>query len=90
MVVDIRTDPAKRIAGTMTTIEETDPFDCPGCHSGDFAGFDHFCDALGVKDSELPQAFAAYLSHETGWDGPYEEVTNGESGFDSPTPHEQG
>ena len=50
-----------------------DPFNCPGpeCHAGDFPGFDHFCDALEVTDSEVPHAFAAYLSHRTEWDGPY-------------------
>lgn len=52
-----------------------DPFVCDGCHGGDFADFDHFCDALDVQDHELPQAFAAWLGHTTGWDGRYAEVT---------------
>lgn len=53
-----------------------DPFDCPGeqCHGGDFPGFDHFCDALGVETHELPHAFAAYLGGRTEWDGPYGKV----------------
>lgn len=51
-----------------------DPFNCTGCHSGSFAGFDHFCDVLNVQTDELPHAFAAYLGGKTGWDGRYEEV----------------
>lgn len=51
-----------------------DPFVCLDCHDGDFAGFDHFCDALDVQTSELPHAFAAYLGHKTGWDGKYGPV----------------
>lgn len=51
-----------------------DPFVCTGCHSGDFADFDHFCDALDVTTEELPHAFAAWLGHRTGWDGRYEEI----------------
>lgn len=52
----------------------TDPFTCPGCHVGDFAEFDHFCDALNVKDDELPHAFAAFLGKKTSWDGEYERL----------------
>lgn len=48
-----------------------DPFSCDGCHSGDFTGFDHFCDTLNVMTHELPQAFAAWLGHTTNWDGKY-------------------
>lgn len=52
----------------------TDPFNCDGCHNGAFAGFDHFCDVLGVQTHELPHAFAAYLGHKTDWNGEYGEV----------------
>lgn len=53
-----------------------DPFDCPGpeCHNGDFAAFDHFCDALDVQDHEAPHAFAAWLGGKTEWDGEYRRV----------------
>ena len=52
-----------------------DPFGCDEvCHDGDTPGFDHFCEALRVKDGELGQAFAAYLGGVTGWDGKYEKV----------------
>lgn len=47
------------------------PFDCPGCHAGSFADFDHFCDALEVKDEQLPHAFAAWLGRRTSWGGAY-------------------
>ena len=56
----------------------SDPFHCDGCHSGDFAGFDHLCDVLNVTDAETPEAFAAYLGHRTGWDGPYCEIVGRE------------
>ena len=56
---------------------DIDPFVCDGCHSGDFPGFDHFCDALNVKTEELGPAFAAWLGGTTDWDGDYEEVTDG-------------
>jgi hypothetical protein len=53
-----------------------DPFDCPGpeCHAGDFAGFDHFCDVLDVRDGEYGHAFAAWLGGATGWDGNYQRL----------------
>jgi len=50
-----------------------DPFNCPGCHEGDFHEFDHFCDILDVQKHEVPHAFAAWLG-KTGWDGRYEQV----------------
>jgi len=53
----------------------SDPFVCEGCHTGDFAGFDHFCDVLDVKPGEYGQAFAAWLGGATGWDGDYEPVS---------------
>lgn len=47
-----------------------EPFVCTsGCHGGDFADFDHFCDVMQVKTDELGQAFAAWLNRTTGWDG---------------------
>ncbi len=51
-----------------------DPFKCDGCHSGDWADFDHFCDVLDVQTHELAQAFAAWLGGKIGWDGEYGEV----------------
>ena len=48
------------------------PFDCPGpCHDGEF---DHFCDALNVRDDELPHAFAAWLGRRAGWAGEYKPM----------------
>lgn len=58
---------------------ESDPFNCPGCHAGDFPGFDHFCAALDVADHELGEAFAAYLSATTIWEGRYSKVEAGET-----------
>lgn len=49
----------------------SDPFMCDGCHTGDFADFDHFCDVLNVTTDELPQAFAAWLGGTMNWDGDY-------------------
>lgn len=44
-----------------------EPFVCTtGCHGGDFADFDHFCDALGVTQDEAPVAFGEWLSGRTG------------------------
>lgn len=54
--------------------ETRDPFNCPGCHDGDFPGFDHFCDVLEVTDEEVPHAFAAWLGGTTSWDGDYGPV----------------
>ena len=45
---------------------EMEPFVCPGCHSGDFADFDHYCDALGIQDDKVPGAFAEWLAGRTG------------------------
>lgn len=40
---------------------------CPGgCHSGDFADFDHYCDDAGIKPGDEPVAFAAWLEAITG------------------------
>lgn len=46
-----------------------DPFNCPGCHSGDFPGFDHYCDVLEVPMDKSGQAFAAYLAGRFDWRG---------------------
>jgi len=44
---------------------------CPGgCHGGDFADFDHYCDAAVIKPGEEGPAFAAWLNALSGWDGP--------------------
>lgn len=51
-----------------------DPFNCEGCHTGDFHEFDHFCDVLEVQQHELPHAFAAWLANKTTWDGKYTKV----------------
>lgn len=49
---------------------------CPGCHGGDFADFDHYCDAAGLHDpAEFPAAFAAWMNALTGWDGPMVEAS---------------
>lgn len=45
---------------------------CPGgCHDGDFADFDHFCDVNSVTTTDTPIAFAAWLNHisDGRWDG---------------------
>lgn len=48
---------------------------CPGgCHSGDSADFDHYCDAAGVRPGEEGQAFAAWLNAVSGWDGEVRRV----------------
>lgn len=51
-----------------------DPFRCPGCHSGDFADFDHYCDVLAVPKEMVPHAFAAWLAGSFDWRGTYAEV----------------
>lgn len=48
-----------------------EPFTCSGCHDGDMADFDHFCDALDVEDHEVPHALAAWLGGHLDWDGRY-------------------
>lgn len=40
---------------------EGDVFACPGCHGGDFADFDHFCDALEIPMDECGPAFAVWM-----------------------------
>ena len=49
---------------------------CAGCHDGDFADFDHYCDAKGITTEELPAAFAAWLhlASDGEWDGEMEQV----------------
>lgn len=44
---------------------------CPGCHSGDFADFDHYCDVNDISMEDTPIAFAAWLHRISGgtWDG---------------------
>lgn len=52
-----------------------DPWHCNGCHGGDFADFDHFCDVTGVQPGEEPVAFGVWLS------GPQEKpITMGRLG----------
>lgn len=51
-----------------------EPFTCPGCHDGDFADFDHFCDAMNVPMEETGIAFAAWLGGRYDWDGDYGPV----------------
>ncbi len=53
----------------------TTPFVCPGCHTGDFPDFGHFCDAMDVQPGEEGQAFAAWLGASADWDGEYEQVS---------------
>ena len=38
-----------------------DPFRCDGCHSGDFADFDHYCDVLDIPIDKAPEAFGCWL-----------------------------
>jgi len=45
-----------------------------GCHTGDFADFDHYCDMHNITDDEVPAAFGAWLNEKTGWDGPQNKV----------------
>lgn len=43
---------------------------CPGgCHQGQFADFDHYCDSAQIKPDEEPAAFGAWLNAISGWDG---------------------
>ena len=53
--------PATKKIKKRKTKMNIDPFLCPGCHSGDFAGFDHFCDKLNISDNELGPAFSIWL-----------------------------
>jgi DNA (cytosine-5)-methyltransferase 1 len=34
---------------------------CPGCHSGPFADFDHYCDSAQIAPEDAPVAFGAWL-----------------------------
>ena len=47
---------------------------CPGCHTGDFADFDHYCDDAGIEPGEAPVAFAAWLEAITGEPVMFEEI----------------
>lgn len=60
---------------SFVATHDPDPWRCNGCHTGDFAGFDHFCDALNVTDAETPYAFGAWLARTTSWDGKMEKVS---------------
>lgn len=45
---------------------------CPGgCHAGDFADFDHYCDSIKATQAETPVALAAWLNliSDSAWDG---------------------
>jgi len=53
---------------------EMDPFVCPGCHTGDFADFDHYCDVLGISMDDTPEAFAKWLAGKTGKEVEYGQV----------------
>lgn len=53
---------------------EVDWSECPGCHGGDFADFDHFCDVNNIAMEDTPMAFAAFLNRKTGWDGEADRV----------------
>lgn len=46
---------------------DTNP--CSGCHTGDFADFDHYCDANSIAMEDTGPALAAWLNLRTGWDG---------------------
>ena len=49
----------------------SDPLNCPGCHDGDMADFDHFCDYFNVSEAETPHAFAAFMGNKYAWKGDY-------------------
>lgn len=50
-----------------TKPNDGEPYVCTtGCHTGDFADFDHFCDVTGVTTDETPAAFAVWLSGRSG------------------------
>lgn len=51
-----------------------DPFHCPGCHGGDFADFDHYCDVLEIPMEMTPRAFAAWMRGSFDWKGDYGAV----------------
>jgi hypothetical protein len=53
----------------------TDPFTCHGCHSGDFADFDHYFDVQGWEDGQEPEAFGHWLAGRFKIDVTAEEVT---------------
>jgi hypothetical protein len=55
-------------------IEPICPPDCDR-HTGDFADFDHYCDAAEIQPGEEPAAFAAWLNALSGWDGQMGEVS---------------
>lgn len=48
-----------------------DDLTCPGCHSGDFADFDHYVDVNHILPDDVPIAFAAWMNGVSGgkWDG---------------------
>lgn len=50
------------------------PFRCDGCHGGDMADFDHYCDVMGVPMEHTPQAFAAWLAGAHDWRGTYRDT----------------
>lgn len=58
----------------MNISDEKFEVSCPGCHSGDCADFDHYCDSAGIAPGEEPAAFAAWLNAISGWDGPMGQV----------------
>lgn len=47
---------------------------CPGCHGGDFADFDHYCNVNNIAMEDTPIAFAAWLNLKAGWDGDAELI----------------
>jgi hypothetical protein len=53
-------------------------FTCPGCHDGDWADFDHFCDVIGVSSEETGVAFAMWMEGKVGWKGRYGRVKDKE------------
>ena len=51
-------------------------FRCDGCHGGDFADFDHYCDVLEIPTDKTPEAFGCWLKGiYPEWDGEMGPVT---------------
>ena len=53
------------------------PFRCNGCHGGDIADFDHYCDVLDIPADKGPEAFGCWLKGiYPDWGGDYSPIEN--------------
>lgn len=59
----------------------SEPFTCPGCHSGDFADFDHYFEVEGWEDGQEGDAFGCWLAGKFKIDITGQEVRGGETGI---------